>query len=178
MHWYVMTCRDVFQSKFWKKKTYIKQTWKPSWNETELNLKVKVFHSLMKWSGLQLGDLSKATRWCPYGHLPICRAGDLCGWDKLLEFIEQINQLSVLQFLSRPFQLFGNTVRSSLRLWPTSVFGRDLFLVEWTNALVSPTWSVRRNACNASLQGITASPFGERFTFLSSSRVMRSKNRE
>lgn len=139
------------------KKTYIKQTWKASWNETELNLKVKVvkvFHSLV-FNGQACslvifrkrpGGAQMAT--CPSVEQVTCADGTSC--------LNSLNKSTNFQFLSRPFQLFGNTFRSSLRLWPTSVFGRDLFLVEWTNALVSPTWSVRRNACNASLQGITA----------------------
>lgn len=77
------------------------------------------------------------------------------GGTSCLNSLNKSNQIKQLSVLVSTIPA-GNTVQSSLRLWPTSVFGRDLFLVEWTNALVSPTWSVRRNACNASLQGITA----------------------
>ena len=193
MHWYVMICHDVFQSK------WITEGLTASKKEIQkykTNMKTKRRWNWTKFASqsVQLNKMVRPAAWWFFESVPVVpkwppahllnrwpvrkrRTQDeiWCQKDhKVFEFIEQINLASSCLDLSSFLEIF----RSSLRLWPTSVFGRDLFLVGWTNAPVSPTWSVGRNACNASPQGITASPFGERFTFLSSSRVMRSKNRE
>ena len=88
---------------------------------------------MVRPSGLQLGDLSKATRWCPDGHLPICRAGDLwkVGQVAWIHWTNQIKS-SNFQFLSRPFQL-------GIPFDPLWDFDQQAFSAETFSWLSEPT---------------------------------------
>ena len=177
MHWYVMTCRDVFQSKFWKKnnihKTNMKTKLKWNWTKFE-SQSVPQLDEMVRPAAWWSFESDPVVPIWPPAHLssrwPVRKGGTSC--------LNSLNKLTNFQFFSSCLDHSSWEYLSILSETLTNKRFRPRPFPGWVNQRTCLTHLECQAKC---LQRITARHhgiFGKRFTFLSSSRVMRSKNRE